>query len=70
MKRSKKIGENKVEYGTISLPLPLITKIKKNMEGTGVTSVSSYVSFVLREVLADENIGDVKKKLKKLGYLD
>lgn len=81
MKRAKKKGENKVEYGTISLPLPLIDKIKKNMEGTGITSVSSYVSFVLREILSskganpDEPIAEkdkveIKRKLKKLGYMD
>jgi len=77
MKRAKQKDDNKLEYGTVSLPLPLISKIKKRIIGTGISSVSSYVSFVLREVLSyDEGVIDEKnkeeiiKRLKKLGYLD
>jgi len=76
MKRSKKKDENKVEYGTISLPMPLIEKVKKKIEGTGMNSVSAYVAFVLRQILSsdskelldkrDENI--IKERLKSLGY--
>ncbi len=73
MKRPKKKEDNKVEYGTISLPLPLIEKIKKRIEGTGMNSVSAYVAFVLREILSSEffnkkEIETVKNKLKSLGY--
>ena len=81
MKKPKKKGDNKVEYGTISLPLPLINKIKERIEGTGFNSVSSYVSFVLREIFSStdkESKGimnkkhreEIVKRLKKLGYLD
>lgn len=81
MKRPKKNDDNKVEYGTISLPIPLINKIKERIEGTGMSSVSSYVSFVLREVLSStdkknkgimnkKNKDEIVKRLKKLGYLD
>ena len=77
MKRAKRKDENKIEYGTISLPIPLINKIKKRIIGTGFSSVSSYVSFILREVLGyDEGIvnyknkEDIIKRLKKLGYFD
>jgi hypothetical protein len=76
MKRSKKKDENKVEYGTISLPMPLIEKVKKKIEGTGMNSVSAYVAFVLRQILSsdskelldkrEENI--IKERLKSLGY--
>lgn len=46
-------SENKsAGYGTVSLPLPLIEKIKKKIEGTGMNSVSAYVSFVLRNILS------------------
>jgi len=81
MKRPKKKGDNKVEYGTISLPIPLIDKIKERIGGTGISSVSSYVSFVLREILSSTNKNskgimnkkhreEIIKRLKKLGYLD
>jgi len=81
MKKPKRKGDNKVKYGTISLPAPLINKIKKRISGTGMTSVSSYVAFILREVLSSqkvnskeimgkENKEEIKKKLKNLGYLD
>ncbi|MAG02947.1 CopG family transcriptional regulator [Candidatus Pacearchaeota archaeon] len=73
MKQSKKGVDNKIEYGTISLPLPLIDKIKKKIKGTGMPSVSSYVSFVLRQVLSsdkfdEKEVREIKKKLKALGY--
>jgi hypothetical protein len=75
----KKERQVKTEYGTVSLPLPLIDKVKKKIEGTGMSSVSSYVSFVLRQVLSSsDNTGkimdvktqeDVKARLKDLGYI-
>ena len=78
MKRPKRKDENKVEYGTISLPMPLINKIKKRIEGTGMNSISAYVAFVLRqifssseskEVLSKEDEEEIKRRLKSLGYL-
>ena len=76
MKRPKNKGENKVGYGTISLPLPLIEKVKKRIAGTGMNSTSAYVAFVLREVLSSESrefydkkeMKNVKSRLKSLGY--
>ena len=44
--------ENKSEYGTISLPIQLIKKIKENIEGTGIHSVSSYVTLILRQIFS------------------
>lgn len=66
----------KSKYGTISLPMSLIYSVKKKIEGTGMNSVSSYVSFVLRQILSSESDElmdkkakiEVKKKLKILGY--
>jgi hypothetical protein len=78
MKRPKKRDENKVEYGTVSLPMPLINKIKKRIEGTGMNSVSAYVAFILRqilssseskEVLSKKDEEEIKRRLKSLGYL-
>lgn len=72
----------KLKYGTISLPIPLIEKIKKRMKGTGFNSVSGYVAYVLRQILteteenaekpalSEKNEEKVKKRLKALGYLD
>ena len=57
-------------------------EIKKRIEGTGFTSVSDYVTYVLREVLAsleeeekeevftEEEEEKVKERLRALGYLD
>ncbi|HEC92640.1 MAG TPA: CopG family transcriptional regulator, partial [Candidatus Atribacteria bacterium] len=46
----KKTDDKK--YTTISIPTPLAEKIKKRIEGTGFHSLSSYVTYVLREVLS------------------
>ena len=69
------------KFTTISIPTPLAEKIKKRIAGTGFTSLSSYVTYVLREVLAgieeenDEAFSKqdedrVKDRLRALGYLD
>lgn len=69
------------KYTTISIPTALADKIKKRIEGTGFTSLSSYVTYVLREVLSglDEETEEafskedeerVKERLRALGYLD
>ncbi|AGK61896.1 hypothetical protein Asulf_01930 [Archaeoglobus sulfaticallidus PM70-1] len=70
------------KYTTVSIPKPLYDKIKSRIEGTGFTSVSDYVTYVLREVLAsleeedkeevfsEEEEEKVKERLRALGYLD
>jgi len=77
MKKSKGRDENKVEYGTISLPIPLIERIKERIKGTGMPSVSAYIAFILREVLSNskpnttstiKEVDEVKKRLRNLGY--
>jgi hypothetical protein len=78
MKKRKKQTENKVEYQTVSLPIPLINKIKEKIKGTGVPSVSSYVAFVLRQimsldsdkkVLSEKEEEELRRRLKNLGYI-
>ena len=65
MKIRRKKTENRVKYGTISLSLPLILKIKKRIKGTGMPSVSSYVSFVLRQILSSSNKVLIDKEEEK-----
>ena len=75
--------ENKVEYSTVSIPKPLINKIKERMKGTGFSSVSSYVTYILRQVISSiqeeerskeafskEEEEKVKQRLRDLGYID
>ncbi|KKL24113.1 hypothetical protein LCGC14_2418600 [marine sediment metagenome] len=75
--------EHKVEYTTVSIPKPLVYKIKERMKGTGFSSVSSYVTYVLRQVLSSiedderskraftkEEEEKVKQRLRDLGYID
>ncbi|GAH60091.1 unnamed protein product [marine sediment metagenome] len=75
--------EHKVEYSTVSIPKPLIKKIKERMKGTGFPSVSSYVTYVLRQVISSieedekskqafskEDEEKVKQRLRDLGYID
>jgi Arc/MetJ-type ribon-helix-helix transcriptional regulator len=67
------------KYTTVSLPTPLFEKIQAKIKGTGFTSVSDYVTYVLREILAhssdqeafnEEDEKKVKDRLRSLGYLD
>ena len=68
MKKTKEKGIQ-VKYGTISLPLPLIEKVKKKIEGTGMSSVSAYIAFILRQILSEEDGAQIRNRLKKLGYI-
>jgi Arc/MetJ-type ribon-helix-helix transcriptional regulator len=61
------------KYTTITIPAQLFGKIKKSIENTGFSSVSDYVTFVLRETVAEAGRKDGKKgavleKLAALGY--
>jgi len=79
MKKAKK-KETKIKYGTISLPMPLIEKIQERIKGTGMPSVSAYVSFILRQILSSpdsrekkdilskEDESELTRRLKALGY--
>ena len=73
----------KVEYTTVSIPKPLVEKIKERMKGTGFSSVSSYVTYILRQVISSieeeerskqaftkEEEEKVKQRLRDLGYID
>jgi Arc/MetJ-type ribon-helix-helix transcriptional regulator len=73
--------EQESKFTSVSIPTPLFEKVKKRIEGTGFTSVSSYVVYVLREVLAEDAVDEkeafsredeerVKERLRSLGYLD
>jgi Arc/MetJ-type ribon-helix-helix transcriptional regulator len=71
-------GDEK-KFTTVSIPIPLFKKIEERIKGTGFTSVSSYVAYVLREVVAEEDEAEpftkedekrVKDRLRALGYLD
>ncbi|MBS3136872.1 CopG family transcriptional regulator [Candidatus Woesearchaeota archaeon] len=47
---------------TVSIPRPLAEKIKKRCQGTGFNSVSSYVTYVLRQVLSNVESKEQKKE--------
>lgn len=73
------MGEDEKKFTTISIPTPLFRKVEERIKGTGFTSVSSYVAYVLREIVAEEEHEEpftkedeerVKERLRALGYLD
>lgn len=74
-------GSKKDEkYTSVPIPIQLYEKIKKRLSETDFSSVSDYVVYVLREVLASleeedevftkEEEEKVKERLRALGYLD
>jgi metal-responsive CopG/Arc/MetJ family transcriptional regulator len=68
------------EFKTVSIPTSLYKKIEEVIKGTEVSSVSSYITKVLRETLSrgqekqevfsKEDEEKVKERLKALGYID
>ncbi|MEE9398837.1 MAG: hypothetical protein V3V23_01040 [Dehalococcoidales bacterium] len=72
------MGEEEKKFTTVSIPIQLFKKVAERIKGTGFTSVSSYVTYVLREVVSEEeeeaepftkeDEERVKEKLRALGY--
>jgi Arc/MetJ-type ribon-helix-helix transcriptional regulator len=75
--------EKEKKYTTISIPTPLANKIKNRIKDTGFNSLSSYVTYVLRQVISSieeeeqekeafskEDEEKIKERLRALGYLD
>ena len=78
-KTKKKPKQKKLT--TVSIPTPLFKKVEERIKGTEFTSVSSYVTYVLREIVAKEEEEKeepfskkdeerVKARLRALGYID
>ena len=66
------------KFTTVSIPTTLFKKIEEGIEGTGFPSVSSFVAFVMREVVlsgkgsepfSTKDREKIKERLEKLGYL-
>lgn len=68
------------EFTTVSIPTSLYKEIEEKIKDSEITSVSSYITKVLREklsqkeesaeALSKEDEEKVKKRLKALGYID
>lgn len=46
---------------TVSIPAVLAEKLKKRMEGTGFSSLSSYITYILRQVVSSIEMDEQKK---------
>jgi len=77
MKKTKSTEEKKSK--TVSIPAQLFEKIEERIKGTGFASVSSYVTYVLEEILAEddeeksfkkEDEEKIKERLRALGYIE
>lgn len=74
------MGEGEKQFTTVSIPTSLFKKVEQRIKETGFTSVSSYVTYVLMEIVTEdeeeanpftkEEEEMVKEGLKTLGYLD
>lgn len=71
------VRESKV---TVKIPRPLYRKIQQVVEGSGFNSPTDFIVYVLRDLMGEaeaaqaaefnqDELEDVKRKLKNLGYL-
>lgn len=68
------------EFTTVSIPTSLYKEIEEKIKDLEITSVSSYITKILREklsqkeesaeALSKEDEEKVKERLKALGYID
>ena len=67
---------------TVKIPRPLYRKIQRVVEDSGFNSPTDFIVYVLRDLMGEaaedesrqhefnsEEIDDIKRKLKNLGYL-
>ena len=65
---------------TIKIPRGLYEKLREMIEGTGFSSVTEFIVFVMRSLassgklkeedkLTDEEVEAVRERLRRLGYL-
>jgi len=75
-------GSRRGRYTTVSIPVTLYNRIKELIKDTGFTSVSQFVTYILREVIAsmekeklesagisEEEKEKIIERLKRLGYI-
>jgi metal-responsive CopG/Arc/MetJ family transcriptional regulator len=65
---------------TIKIPRELFESLERRIEGTGFTSVTEFITFVMRTIasagtvtghdrLTDDEVSAIRKRLERLGYL-
>ena len=65
---------------TIKIPKELYLKLKRSTEGTGFSSVTEFIVFVMRSIastgdlnqddqLTSDEVRAIRERLKRLGYL-
>lgn len=64
---------------TVKIPRPLYRRVQQVVEGSGFNSPTDFIVYVLRDLMGEaedhpreftqEELDDVKRKLKNLGYL-
>ncbi len=81
MRMARRAGGRRGRYTTVSIPTPLFERIRALIAGTGFTSVSQFVTYVLREFVSDmekekaqaavseEERREILERLKSLGYI-
>ena len=65
---------------TIKIPRQLYDKLKQILEGSGYNSVTDFVVYVLRDLVAttrksdgkvsEAEFNEIKQRLRNLGYLE
>jgi len=66
---------------TLKIPAPLYERLKQIIEGTGFSSVTEFVVYVLRDLaaasesqpdarLTEGELRQIVERLRNLGYLD
>ncbi|MBN1522214.1 MAG: CopG family transcriptional regulator [Candidatus Aureabacteria bacterium] len=70
-----------MKKATIKIPKTLYDSLKDKIKGTGFSSVTDFIIYVMRDIaagsslheeasLTKKEINQIRKRLKTLGYLD
>ena len=72
---AKNVPEKR-KYTTITIPTVLFARLQEKIKNTSFSSVSDYVTYILRETVAENELkkkgkenANVVEKLRALGYM-
>jgi len=53
---------------TIKIPRPLYNKLQQIVDATGFDSVTDFIVYCMRDIVTSKEKGDIKERLRQLGY--
>jgi len=67
--REKDLKKEDPDKFSVQIPIQLADKVKETIDKTGFTSINEFITSTIRDTITSEDMGEARKKLRKLGYI-